>query len=163
MTNIDLVDESSFDWIGRGGHPDELIELTVFLLAALRLSPECEVSIALVSPQEMERLHLQWMDEPGPTDVLSFPMDNLRPGNLDESAPLGILGDVIICPDVARVQADAAGHALDVELQMLMAHGVLHLLGYDHAEPPDHAEMFGLQGDLLQRWHAASQRPGSGA
>jgi probable rRNA maturation factor len=104
----------------------------------------------------MESLHLKWMDEPGPTDVLSFPMDELRPGTEDREPDPGLLGDVVLCPVVARSQADAAGHSTDDELQLLCTHGILHLLGYDHAEPDDEREMFGLQRDLLRAWRGDS-------
>jgi probable rRNA maturation factor len=89
------------------------------------------------------------MDEPGPTDVLSFPMDELRPGRVDAQTPAGLLGDVVICPQVAEIQAEAAGHDLAQEMSVLLTHGMLHLLGFDHATPDEEAEMFGLQRDLL--------------
>jgi probable rRNA maturation factor len=89
------------------------------------------------------------MDEPGPTDVLSFPMDELRPGTEDEPSPAGLLGDVVLCPQVAQVQAETAGHSLMEELLLLTTHGILHLLGFDHAEPAEEREMFGIQRDIL--------------
>lgn len=97
----------------------------------------------------MEQLHVQWMGEPGPTDVLSFPMDELRPGNDDVVTPPGVLGDVVLCPQVAEVQAEGAGHSTMDELLYLTAHGILHLLGFDHAEPDEEKEMFALQRDLI--------------
>jgi probable rRNA maturation factor len=89
------------------------------------------------------------MDEPGPTDVLSFPMDELRPGTEEQPSPAGLLGDVVLCPQVAQAQADSAGHSLLEELLLLTAHGILHLLGFDHAEPAEEREMFGIQRDIL--------------
>jgi probable rRNA maturation factor len=89
------------------------------------------------------------MDEPGPTDVLSFPMDELRPGTEDAMTPAGLLGDIVLCPQVAASQAVAAGHDLIDELLLLTCHGLLHLLGFDHAEPEEEREMFGIQGELL--------------
>jgi probable rRNA maturation factor len=103
-----------------------------------------------VDEKAMAELHLQWMDEPGPTDVLSFPMDELRPGLEGEDAAEGILGDIVLCPTVAKTQAEAAGHSLMDELTMLTVHGMLHLLGFDHAEPDEEREMFGLQAEILQ-------------
>lgn len=100
----------------------------------------------------MTRLHVEWMDLPGPTDVLSFPMDDLRPGQPGVVRPLGSLGDVILCPVVAQRQAHEAGHGVQAEIELLLTHGVLHLLGYDHAEPDEHERMFALQGQLLDRW-----------
>ena len=112
----------------------------------------------LVDSTAMEQLHLQWMDEPGPTDVLSFPMDELRPTPPDEEPSPGLLGDVVLCPDVARRQAAQAGHSFDDELQLLTVHGILHLLGYDHAEPEEEKEMFGLQKQLLDDWRSGRPR-----
>ena len=97
----------------------------------------------------MADLHVQWMDEPGPTDVLSFPMDELRPGRDGDVTPAGTLGDIVLCPEVAVTQAKAAGHSTTEELLLLTTHGILHLLGYDHAEPEEEKEMFALQRRLL--------------
>ncbi len=163
MTNIEVTDKSGFDWNSAGVNPGELIRLTAFLLPAMQVSTECEVSISLVTKVDMEKLHMRWMGESGATDVLSFPMDDLRPGVAGEPPPVGILGDVILCPEVAQAQATEAGHSLDVELQILMTHGVLHLLGYDHATPDEHAQMFDIQNDLLLRWRATFDGSGGGA
>ena len=99
----------------------------------------------------MEALHVQWMDEPGPTDVLSFPMDELRPGTQEQPTPPGLLGDIVLCPQVAETQAQAAKHSTLDELILLTTHGTLHLLGFDHAEPAEEREMFGLQRELIAR------------
>jgi probable rRNA maturation factor len=127
----------------------EIVALARHVLAQMRVHPQAELSIVLVDENAMEQLHVQWMDEPGPTDVLSFPMDELRPGvDGEESAP-GLLGDVVLCPQVAARQAQQAGHTTQDELLLLTTHGILHLLGYDHAEPDEEREMFGLQRRLL--------------
>ena len=126
-----------------------LQRLAAFVINALHVHPDAELGVVLVDEAAIERLHLQWMDEPGPTDVLSFPMDELRPGQPDAQTPAGLLGDVVICPQVAQMQADAAGHSVDQEVTLLLTHGMLHLLGFDHASPAEEAEMFGLQRDLL--------------
>lgn len=126
-----------------------LQRLAAFVLESLHVHPDTELGVMLIDEAAIERLHLQWMDEPGPTDVLSFPMDELRPGRPDSQTPAGLLGDLAICPQVAEVQADAAGHDLSQELCVLQTHGMLHLLGFDHATPDEEAEMFGLQRDLL--------------
>jgi len=110
---------------------------------------DAELSIILVDEAAMEQLHVQWMDEPGPTDVLSFPMDELRPGTEESPTPAGLLGDVVLCPQVAETQAQAAGHSTLEELLLLTTHGILHLLGFDHAEPEEEREMFGIQRDIL--------------
>jgi len=127
----------------------EIVALARHVLAQMRVHPQAELSVVLVDETAMEQLHVQWMDEPGPTDVLSFPMDELRPGTDDEDSPAGLLGDVVLCPQVAAGQARQAGHSTAEELLLLATHGILHLLGYDHAEPDEEKEMFGLQRKLL--------------
>jgi probable rRNA maturation factor len=126
-----------------------LQRLASYCLDAMRVHADAEIAIVLVDEAAMEQLHVQWMGEPGPTDVLSFPMDELRPGNDDVITPPGVLGDVVLCPQVAEMQAEGAGHSIMDELLMLTAHGILHLLGFDHADPEEEKEMFSLQRDLL--------------
>lgn len=128
---------------------ERLVAVGRFVLDSLYVSPEAELAIMLIDLEAMEKLHIEWMDLPGPTDVMSFPMDELRPGTAAAPAGAGILGDIVLCPDVAEQQAKTAGHSLSEELLLLTVHGVLHLLGYDHLEPEDEAEMFGLQRKLL--------------
>ena len=135
-----------------------LQRLTDFNLAQLNVSPDAEVAIVLVDEGAMESLHVQWMDEPGPTDVLSFPMDELRPGTPDHPTPPGLLGDIVLCPQVAESQAQTAGHSLMDELILLTTHGLLHLLGFDHAEPEEEREMFGLQRSLIEGFAQAERR-----
>jgi probable rRNA maturation factor len=125
----------------------------------MRVHPQAELSVVLVDESSMEQLHVQWMDEPGPTDVLSFPMDELRPGREDEEPQQGLLGDVVLCPQVARRQARAAGHSTEEELLLLTTHGILHLLGFDHAEPDEEKEMFGLQRKLLLTFLSTRNKP----
>jgi probable rRNA maturation factor len=127
----------------------EFAALARYVLDAMHLSPQTDLSILLVGTDVMSELHVQWMDEPGPTDVLSFPMDELRPGRADEPTPAGLLGDVVLCPEVAAEQARVAGHSTAEELLLLTTHGILHLLGYDHAEPEEEKVMFALQRQLL--------------
>ena len=123
--------------------------LVTFGLDLLHVHPDADVAILFVDEAAMEQLHVQWMDEPGPTDVLSFPMDELRPGTDDAPTPAGLLGDIVVCPQVAEAQAKTAGHSVLDEIKLLTAHGLLHLLGFDHAEPEDEREMFGVQRDIL--------------
>ncbi|WP_150308975.1 rRNA maturation RNase YbeY [Planctomonas psychrotolerans] len=123
--------------------------LASYALDTLHVHPDADLAIVLVDEGAMEQLHVQWMDEPGPTDVLSFPMDELRPGTEDEETPAGLLGDIVLCPQVAAAQAETAGHSTIDELRLLTAHGILHLLGFDHAEPDEEKEMFALQRDIL--------------
>jgi probable rRNA maturation factor len=127
----------------------EFAALARFVLDSLHVHPQSELSVLFVDTAAMTELHVQWMDEPGPTDVLSFPMDELRPGSEAEETPPGTLGDVVLCPEVAARQAQVAGHSTVEEMLLLTTHGILHLLGYDHAEPEEEKEMFALQRRLL--------------
>lgn len=129
------------------------------VLDEMGVNPLAELSILLVDVPTMEALHKRWMGEPGPTDVLAFPMDELdatRGPDEHEPGP-AVLGDVVLCPQVAAKQAVSAGHSPEDELHLLCTHGVLHLLGYDHAEPDQEREMFELQGRLLESWRAAGR------
>jgi probable rRNA maturation factor len=141
---IEVNNETEYDADEAG-----LARLGRFVLESLYVHPEAELSIILVDTDAMERLHIEWMDEPGPTDVLSFPMDELRPGTAAQPSPAGVLGDIVICPQVADEQAKKAGHTIGDEMLLLATHGLLHLLGYDHAEPEEEQEMFSLQRQLL--------------
>ena len=132
-----------------------VLRLATFALDHMRIHPNADLSIVFVDEPAMEQLHIQWMDEPGATDVLSFPMDELRPGGEGELTPPGLLGDIVICPQVAEKQAVSAGHEAINEILLLTTHGILHLLGFDHAEPDDHAEMFGIQGDILRDFYSS--------
>lgn len=127
----------------------EVAGLARYVLDEMHVHPQTDLSVLLVDVDVMTDLHMRWMDEPGPTDVLSFPMDELRPGRDGEPSPPGLLGDVVLCPEVAAQQARVAGHSTVEELLLLTVHGILHLLGYDHAEPDEEKEMFALQRRLL--------------
>ena len=135
-----------------------LVALAIFALDSLRIHPQTELSILLVDTDTMAAYHEKYMDEPGPTDVLSFPMDELRPGTMDRPTPPGLLGDIVLCPQVAETQAQAAKHSTLDELILLTTHGTLHLLGYDHSEPDEEREMFGLQRELIAAFHADERR-----
>jgi probable rRNA maturation factor len=147
--SIDINNESGIE-----ADEASIVALARFVLGEMGIHPLAELSILLVDAEAMEQLHIQWMDEPGPTDVLSFPMDELRPARAeDDNEPTpGLLGDIVLCPEVAQKQAVEAGHSTAQELAVLTTHGILHLLGYDHAEPDEHEEMFGLQNELLEAW-----------
>ena len=127
----------------------EISVLARHVLDALRVHPQAELSVVLYDESAMEHLHRQWMDEPGATDVMSFPMDELRPGRDGDEPEVGLLGDVVLCPEVARRQAQQAGHSMEEELLLLTTHGILHLLGFDHAEAEEERAMFDLQRRLL--------------
>jgi probable rRNA maturation factor len=139
-----------------------LEKLARFVLDEMGVHPLVELSIRLVDVPSMTSLHEHFMNEPGPTDVLAFPMDELHDrrddSDDDEDAPPTLLGDVVLCPDVARTQAQTAGHGTEDELHLLCTHGVLHLLGYDHGEPAEEQEMFSTQTRLLQSWAEARRR-----
>ncbi len=125
----------------------EVLKLMQFAIKELGLNSECELTLAFINDEEMAQLHEKWMDLPGTTDVMSFPMDELKPNDPEP----GILGDIVISPLVARAQADKAGHSYEHEVKILATHGLLHLLGYDHQEPETEREMFALQEDLVKR------------
>jgi probable rRNA maturation factor len=144
-----------------------LADLGRFVLDALRIDPLAEVSVLLVDADTMAALHQQWMDLPGPTDVMAFPMDAADgpAERRDPSAPPGtddgaeaMLGDVVLCPTVAADQAASAGHSTEAELHLLCTHGILHLLGYDHGEPDEEKQMFELQAKLVGEWARISKR-----
>lgn len=142
--SIEVVNESSVDV-----EPGRVVALAEYVLRAMHVHPTAELSVMFIDPDAMEKLHVQWMDESGPTDVLSFPMDELRPGTAMALSGPGTLGDVVMCPQVAAIQAAHAGHPVDVEMDVLLTHGILHLLGYDHAEPEEERHMFRLQAELV--------------
>ncbi|MBA2308925.1 MAG: rRNA maturation RNase YbeY [Pseudonocardiales bacterium] len=141
-----------------------IVSVARYTLGALQVSPLAELSVMLVGLDEMAELHQRWLEEPGPTDVMAFPMDDPADGadvldgtrRPDSPHPSpALLGDVVLCPAFARDQAKSVGHALSDELHLLTVHGVLHLLGYDHGEPAAEREMFALQHELLTGWRQA--------
>lgn len=143
-----------------------LVRLAEFALAQLRIHPQAELSILLVDEDTMSAYHEKYLGEPGPTDVLSFPMDELRIPADDDEPPVGLLGDIVLCPAVTSRQAAEHGRSPDAEAEYLLVHGLLHLLGFDHAEPDEKAEMFGLKDRLLMLWDAehgtsVHNRPGT--
>jgi probable rRNA maturation factor len=165
--SIEIANESGVDV-----DEADLAALARHVLDGMRMHPLAELSVLLVDRGTMSDLHERWMGEPGPTDVLSFPMDELRPpppGNGarggdqgaggEPTSPPGLLGDVVLCPEVAADQASQAHHPLRDELELLCTHGILHLLGYDHAEAEEHTAMFGLQDKLLATWRSARDEP----
>ena len=125
----------------------EMHSLINYGIEYMELNPECEISLTFVDVQEMEELHIKWMDEPGPTDVLSFPMD--MP---EKKGDVVTLGDIVISPAVAAAQAKSAGHSVEDEIYILATHGLLHILGYDHADPDEKKVMFALQEKIVKEW-----------
>ncbi|MDY6870855.1 MAG: rRNA maturation RNase YbeY [Actinomycetota bacterium] len=149
--SIEVSNESGID-VSEG----ELIGVARFVIEKMNVNPAAELSMVLLDTSSMADLHMRWMDLPGPTDVMSFPMDELQPGGRPDAPEPGpaVLGDIVLCPEFAAKQAETAGHSLGHELALLTVHGVLHLLGYDHAEPDEEKEMFALQRELLEEWVA---------
>lgn len=145
-----------------------LTAIAGFVLDQMGIHPQAELSILIVDVPHMAALNERWMGEEGPTDVLAFPMDELEPATRPGVAPAdsaepdddnpAIVGDIVLCPAVAISQAAAAGHSFEEELHMLTTHGILHLLGYDHMEPAEEREMFGLQAQLLKKWRQETER-----
>lgn len=152
--SIELFNESGVE-----APDDQIIEVARFALGAMDVHPAAELSIQLVDLDTMADLHVQWMDLPGPTDVMSFPMDELTPGGRPDATDPGpaMLGDIVLCPEFAADQARKQRHSFEHELAVLTVHGVLHLLGFDHAEPAEKAEMFGLQNQILTDWYEARE------
>ncbi len=149
--SIEVSNESGMD-VSEG----ELISVARFVIGKMNVNPAAELSMVLLDLSSMADLHMRWMDLPGPTDVMSFPMDELQPGGRPDAPEPGpaMLGDIVLCPEFAAKQAATAGHSLGHELALLTVHGVLHLLGYDHAEADEEKEMFALQRELLEEWVA---------
>ena len=125
----------------------EINSLLTFALLELALNPECEINVSFVDDEYMTELHIKWMDEPGTTDVLSFPMD--MPETPGEAVTLG---DIVISPFVAAEQAKAQGHSIEHEIYILAVHGLLHIIGYDHADKTEEKVMFDLQEKIVRDW-----------
>ena len=125
----------------------EVTSLLAFAMSELKLNAECDLNLGFIDDQYMTELHIKWMDEPGSTDVLSFPMD------MPESeGDIVTLGDIMISPAFAAAQALAAGHSTEHEIYILATHGLLHIIGYDHAEPDEEKIMFALQELIVEKW-----------
>ena len=128
-----------------------MISVADFTLNKMGVHPDCELNIRLVNEAEITELHIKWMDLPGPTDVLSFPMDEVKP-NSKADGP-AIVGDIVLCPAFAEKNEK---QSLAKELELLTVHGVLHLLGFDHADLDQEQAMFKLQENLLSKWRASA-------
>ncbi|WP_020522265.1 rRNA maturation RNase YbeY [Catelliglobosispora koreensis] len=169
--SIEIANESGADV-----DADAIVAVARHTLAQMGVNPLVELSVLLVDSAYMAELNHLWMGKDGPTDVLAFPMDesSIDHGPAEPAAAPTLLGDIVLCPEVAEAQAakygspdprmrldgaeiikpvDSNYNAAD-EMTMLTIHGVLHLLGYDHAEPEEEREMFSLQGKLLESWQA---------
>ena len=154
--SIEVNDESGFE---PATDLSEVSRLATYVLDQMRVHPQAELNVILVDETAIEQLHIEWMDLDGPTDVLSFPMDELRRAPINEEPKEGMLGDIVVCPQVAAQQAIKAGHSTAEEILLLVTHGILHLLGYDHAEEEERKEMFNLQRQLLLTFLASRGGP----
>ncbi len=134
---------------------DERRLISLVRLAALEegVDPRAEVTVLLVERPAMASLKEKWLGEPGPTDVLAFPMDDQVP----DDEPY-MLGDIVICPDVARENATAEGAKLTDEVDLLLVHGFLHLLGYDHVRPQDARSMRHRERKILNEFKRGTTR-----
>lgn len=128
---------------------NQVTALLTFAFDFMELHPDCDLSLTFVADKEMEELHIKWMNEPGTTDVLSFPMD--MPESREEPV---ILGDIVIDPIVAHQQAKIAEHSPEHEIYILAIHGLLHILGYDHADSGEEKVMFDLQESIVEKWES---------
>lgn len=149
---VDINNESGLEADSPG-----LVRLATFALDELRIHPLAELSVLLVDEGTMSAYHEKYLGEPGPTDVLSFPMDELRPPTDDEDPPVGLLGDIVLCPAVTDRQAREHHRSPRAEAEYLLVHGLLHLLGFDHGDDEDKAAMFGLKDQIIATW--AQRRP----
>lgn len=140
--SIELTNKSS-----TSTYDDAILSVAGFALEKMGIHPDSDLSISLVNEDEMEALHIEWMDLPGPTDVLSFPMDEMRP--FTSAKGPGLVGDIVLCPDFASKQIKTT---LEDELALLTIHGVLHLIGYDHLDKDEEKTMFALQDKILMEW-----------
>ncbi len=139
---IELVNNSTSNC-----NETSITSVAQFALIESGIHTDSELSIQIVTEEIMSELHMKWMNLPGPTDVLSFPMDEMKP-NSATSGP-GIVGDLVLCPSYAEKNGK---QTLEKELELLTVHGVLHLLGYDHEEENEEVVMFALQEEILKKW-----------
>ncbi|MBQ9882587.1 MAG: rRNA maturation RNase YbeY [Synergistes sp.] len=135
-----------------------LAEVFSAYLTAERLLPEavsdCEVSLVFAEKDEIAGLNFEYRDTEGPTDVLSFPMWEDEEGRFSppEDWESLMLGDVIVCPEVAGANAEENGSSAEKEIALLICHGFLHLLGFDHAEDEERDVMWKAQTLLLENF-----------
>ena len=148
---VEVLNETDFDI-----DITQISNLASFAINRMKVHPQADLSVIFVDEDSIAELNQRWMDESGPTDVLSFPMDELRPGDSSEAIADALLGDIVICPQIAQTQAISANKPVGDEINLLLVHGFLHLLGFDHAEPEEHKRMFELQDQILADWGVAS-------
>ena len=138
---VELADEQD-----RPVDAEDLLSLAHHVLQQRRVPADMDVTLLLVDREVMAQLNATHLGKQGPTDVLAFPID--APGESPPDVP-AVLGDVVLCPEVAAAQAAGSDRSAHEELRLLTVHGLLHLLGMDHAEPDQEREMFALTDRLL--------------
>ena len=126
-----------------------LAALARYVLSAEEVDGSAELSVLFVTSDHIRQLNARFANEDHATDVLAFPMMEEEDGAL-------LLGDVVVCPTVAEKNATQLGHGLSAELDALVVHGTLHLLGYDHQETEDKAKMDRRMGEVLAAFETAS-------
>lgn len=144
---IFLADEQT-DHVDHG----DLHALAELVLREEGYPEDAEVTLLFVSEPEMASYNERFLDRSHPTDVLAFPVEELRPGvvpDVDPQGPPLILGDVIVAPAYVRRQAAEFGVTFEDEMSLMVTHGILHLLGYDHVEDDDAEEMEARERELL--------------
>ena len=159
LVSIEVFNESGWGEINE----EELIDVARYTLWTMDVHSSAELSIHIVDEETIADLHLRWLNLPGPTDVMSFPMDELTPGwGRKDGPPVSpaMLGDIMLCPSFAKRQAERAGHSLAHELDLLTVHGVLHLLGFDHVTPEEEQQMFSIQNEVLANWYDSQEERG---
>ena len=109
----------------------------------LKIDEDAELSVLFVSPSHMRLLNQRFANEDKPTDVLAFPM-------MEDEEEVLLLGDVVVCPEIARDNATSQDHSYERELEVLLVHGTLHLLGYDHQGPTDKSKMDDCLGQVIE-------------
>ena len=105
-----------------------------------------DLSVVLTDDARLQQLNRDYLGVDAPTDVLSFPASEMDP-----ETGTSYLGDVLVSIPRAEAQAQTGGHPLEAEVQLLVVHGVLHLLGYDHAKPEEKADMWAVQAQVLEK------------
>jgi probable rRNA maturation factor len=153
MTSISVTNESVIPCDAEG-----IAAMLEHHMPRTGIDPTSAVDVLLVDEARMTELHVQWMHEPGPTDVLSFPMDEVRGADSGDPLTFGMLGDIVVCLPVAQRQALMKEIGLNDEIAFLITHGYLHLIGFDHADEADQTAMFALQDQLLDEWHGTQER-----
>jgi len=144
---LNEIDENSTEF-------QELLTKVLEKAAEMEGTGQAEVSVTIVTKERIQEINSEYRQKDSVTDVISFAMEEIGE---DETEIIGgeetrILGDIIICLDVAKEQAEEYGHSVDREMGFLAVHGFLHLLGYDHMNESDEKKMFGRQEEILEQY-----------